>query len=46
MILMLKGNQVLLKCFYDNTIKTVLILAPGCEFFYVKCVQSPLTFTE
>ena len=52
---MLKENQMFLKCFYGktNTIKyfhdslnIVLILAPGCEFFWAKCVQFLLTFTE
>ena len=46
MILMLKVNQMFLKCFYDNTIKIVLILTPGLKFFRAKCVQFPLTFTE
>ena len=49
MILMLKAKKMLLKCFYDNTIKRlniVLILIPGREFFSAKCVQLLLTFTE
>ena len=30
--------------FYDifNSLNIVLILDPGCEFFYAKCVQFPL----
>ena len=32
---MLKENQMFLKCFYNNAIKIVLILAPGREFFRV-----------
>ena len=44
--MMLKANQMFLKCFYDNTIKIVLVLAPGREFFHTKCVQFPLTFME
>ena len=43
---MLKANRMFLKCFYDNTIKIVLILATGREFFRAKYVQFPLTFTE
>ena len=46
MILMLKANQMFLKCFYDNMIKIVLILAPGRLSFRAKCVQFPLTFME
>ena len=53
MVLMLKVKQMFLKCFSNNTIKyfhdsliIVVILAPGHEFFYAKCVQFPLTFTE
>ena len=46
MNLMLKVNQMFLKCFYDNTIKIVLILAPGSKFFQAKFVQFPLKFTE
>ena len=38
MILMLKANQIFLKCFYNNTITNVLILASGSEFFRAKCV--------
>ena len=33
------------KHFHDS-LNTVLILAPGREFFYAKCVQFPLTFME
>ena len=52
--MMLKVNQMILKCFYGNTdtikmlswLNIVLILAPGCEFFCAKCVQFPLTFTK
>ena len=36
---MLKANRMFLKCFYDNMIKIVLILATGSEFFRGKCVQ-------
>ena len=43
---MLKANQMFLKSVDDNMIKIVLILAPSREFFYTKCVQFPLTFTE
>ena len=43
---MLKANQIFLKCFYNNTITNVLILASGSEFFRAKCVQFILTFTE
>ena len=55
MILMLKANQLFLKCFYGNTnekyfgysINIVLILAPGHNFFIcAKCVQFALTFME
>ena len=46
MILMLKANQMFLKCFYNNAIKIVLILTPGLKFFRAKCVQFLLTFTE
>ena len=46
MILMFKANQMFLKCFYDDTIKIVLMLATGREFFRAKCAQFPLTFTE
>ena len=38
--------QMFLKCFYDNTIKIVLILAPGREFSYTKYVQFLLTTRE
>ena len=43
---MLKANEKFLIFFYDNTIKIVLILAPGREFFHDKCVKFSLTFTE
>ena len=43
---MLKANQIFLKCFYNNTITNVLILASGSEFFRAKYVQFILTFTE
>ena len=43
---MLKANQMFLQCFYDNTLKIILILAPGRECFRAKCFQFPLTFTE
>ena len=55
MILILKGNQMFLKCFNGNTnaikifscsLHIALILDPGNEFFYAKCVQFPLTFIE
>ena len=41
-----KANQMFLKCFYDNTIKIVMIVASGHEFCRAKCVQFRLTFTE
>ena len=51
MILILKANQMFLKCFHDNTIiifhdsvNIALILVPGCDFFCLKCVQFPLSF--
>ena len=34
-----------LKYFHDS-LNIVVIVAPGCEFFSVKCGQVPLTFTE
>ena len=46
LILMLKANQMFFQCFYDNTIKIILILAPGRECFRAKCFQFPLAFTE
>ena len=46
MVLMLKANQIFVKCFHDNAIKIVLILAPGRKFFLASYVQFPLTFTE
>ena len=33
------------KNFYDS-LNIALMLAPGRELFYAKCVQFPLTFTE
>ena len=55
MILTLKVNRMFLKYFYGNTnvikifhdsLNIGLILAPGREFLFAKCVQFPLTFTE
>ena len=51
---MLKTKQIFSKCFYDNTIKKffhgslnmVVILAPDCNFFTVKCAQFSLAFME
>ena len=50
---MSKAKHMFLEYFYDSTIKhfhdslnIVVILAPGYEFFYIKCVQFPLTLTE
>ena len=34
-----------IKYFYDS-LNIVVILAPDHEFFYVKCVEFPLTSTE
>ena len=51
MILILKANQMFLKCFHDNTIiifhdsvNIALILVPACDFFCLKFVQFPLSF--
>ena len=37
--------KILLKCFQNN-LNIAAILAPGPEFFSLKCVQFPLAFTE
>ena len=46
MILIIQVRQMFLKCFQNNTIKIILILAPGPGFFCATCIQFPLTFTE
>ena len=30
----------------NDTLNTVVILTPICEFFFAKCAQFPFTFTE
>ena len=50
---MLKSKQIFLKCcmiiqlkhFYDS-LNIIVTLAPGREFFFAKCEQFLLTFTE
>ena len=39
-------NVFILLKYFLGTLNTVVILAPGREFFCAKCVQSPLTFME
>ena len=50
MILMLKVKEMFLKCFmikrlkyFHDSLNIAVILAPGCEFFFTKCAQFPLT---
>ena len=55
MVLMLKANQMFLKCFLviliwlkylNDSLNIVLILSHGREFFWAKCVQFLLAFSE
>ena len=32
--------------YFHYSLNIVVILAPGREFFFAKCAQFPLTFTE
>ena len=47
---MLKVKEMFLKCFmikrlkyFHDSLNIAVILAPGCEFFFTKCAQFPLT---
>ena len=37
--------KIQLKYFHDG-LDIVMIFAPGSKFFFAKCAQFPLTFTE
>ena len=46
MIWLLRAKQMFLKCFYDNSINIVGILAPGREFFSAKNGKLSLIFRQ